>query len=81
MDDTLDAFGLHGMGGIGGAIFTGIFALDGGLIYTGSFVAWLRAKSQVHPALLPDARVVCSRLKRHKMGVLGLLFKTMKVEV
>eukprot|EP00913_Durusdinium_trenchii_P029016 g27206.t1 len=37
VDDTLDAFGLHGMGGIGGAIFTGIFALDGGLIYTGSF--------------------------------------------
>eukprot|EP00913_Durusdinium_trenchii_P013547 g12717.t1 len=37
VDDTLDAFGLHGMGGIGGAIFTGIFALDGGLIYTGNF--------------------------------------------
>eukprot|EP00913_Durusdinium_trenchii_P011583 g10877.t1 len=37
VDDTLDAFGLHGMGGIGGAILTGIFALDGGLIYTGSF--------------------------------------------
>ncbi|CAK9111004.1 unnamed protein product [Durusdinium trenchii] len=37
VDDTLDAFGLHGMGGIGGAILTGIFALDGGLIYTGNF--------------------------------------------
>ena len=37
VDDTLDAFGLHGMGGIAGAILTGIFAIDGGLIYTGSF--------------------------------------------
>ena len=26
MDDTLDAFGLHGMGGIAGAILTGVFA-------------------------------------------------------
>ena len=38
VDDTLDAFGLHGSGGFAGAILTGIFALDGGLIYTGSFV-------------------------------------------
>ncbi|CAE7554909.1 amt [Symbiodinium natans] len=37
VDDTLDAFGLHGSGGIAGAILTGIFALDGGLIYTGNF--------------------------------------------
>ncbi|CAE7209225.1 amt [Symbiodinium pilosum] len=37
VDDTLDAFGLHGMGGMGGAILTGIFANDAGLIYSGSF--------------------------------------------
>mmetsp|Transcript_62036 Transcript_62036/g.181291 ORF Transcript_62036/g.181291 Transcript_62036/m.181291 type:complete len:457 (+) Transcript_62036:52-1422(+) len=33
LDDTLDAFGLHGVGGIVGALLTGIFAEDGGLIY------------------------------------------------
>ena len=37
VDDTLDAFGLHGLGGIAGAILTGIFAVDDGLIYSGSF--------------------------------------------
>ena len=37
VDDTLDAFGLHGSGGFVGALLTGIFALDEGLIYTGSF--------------------------------------------
>eukprot|EP00434_Breviolum_minutum_P028525 symbB.v1.2.025233.t1/scaffold2370.1/size80994/1 len=37
VDDTLDAFGLHGSGGIAGAILTGIFAVDDGLIYSGSF--------------------------------------------
>ncbi|CAE7236179.1 nrgA [Symbiodinium natans] len=37
VDDTLDAFGLHGMGGIAGAILTGIFAVDDGLVYSGSF--------------------------------------------
>ena len=41
-DDALDAFGLHGVGGIVGAILTGVFALPelswtqyGGLLYTG----------------------------------------------
>lgn len=41
-DDALDAFGCHGVGGIVGAILTGIFAIPelsftdfGGLIYTG----------------------------------------------
>ena len=38
VDDTLDAFGLHGSGGIAGAILTGIFAVEDGLIYTGSFL-------------------------------------------
>lgn len=38
-DDTLDAFGFHGIGGIVGGILTGIFALkaNGGLLATGSF--------------------------------------------
>lgn len=41
-DDALDAFGLHGVGGMVGAILTGVFAVPelapsatGGLIYTG----------------------------------------------
>ena len=38
VDDTLDAFGLHGSGGIAGAILTGIFAVEDGLIYSGSFL-------------------------------------------
>ncbi|CAE7193192.1 amt [Symbiodinium sp. KB8] len=38
VDDTLDAFGLHGSGGFAGAILTGIFAVDDGLIYSGSFL-------------------------------------------
>ena len=38
IEDTLDAFGLHGMGGIWGAVLTGIFALEEGLIYSGSFL-------------------------------------------
>lgn len=38
-DDTLDAFGFHGIGGITGGILTGIFAFkaNGGLLATGSF--------------------------------------------
>lgn len=43
-DDALDAFGLHGIGGIVGGIFTGIFCVPelswtkyGGLLYTGDF--------------------------------------------
>lgn len=35
IDDTLDVFPCHGMGGITGMIFTGVFAQNGGLI-TGS---------------------------------------------
>ncbi|CAE7351762.1 cysS [Symbiodinium natans] len=37
VDDTLDAFALHGMGGFAGTILTGIFAKDKGLVYSGSF--------------------------------------------
>jgi len=33
VDDTLDVFPCHGIGGISGMIFTGIFAKDVGLIY------------------------------------------------
>lgn len=36
VDDTLDVFPCHGVGGIMGMIFTGIFAKDIGLIYGGS---------------------------------------------
>lgn len=38
-DDTLDAFGFHGIGGIIGGILTGIFTFkdNGGLLATGSF--------------------------------------------
>jgi len=32
LDDTLDVFPAHGMGGIVGMILTAVFALDGGLI-------------------------------------------------
>lgn len=48
----MDAFGLHGMGGIGGAILTGIFALDGGLIYTGSFVTRLAIQDALGQGML-----------------------------
>ena len=47
VDDTLDAFGLHGSGGFAGAILTGIFAVDEGLIYSGSFVL-LGSRLPVH---------------------------------
>lgn len=43
-DDALDAFGCHGIGGMVGALLTGVFAMPelsptgvGGLLYTGSF--------------------------------------------
>uniref|UniRef100_A0A7S2EZ80 Ammonium transporter n=1 Tax=Alexandrium andersonii TaxID=327968 RepID=A0A7S2EZ80_9DINO len=35
VDDTLDAFGLHGVGGLTGAIMTGLFAVEDGLFYGG----------------------------------------------
>lgn len=36
LDDTLDVFPCHGVGGILGMIFTALFARDGGLLVTGS---------------------------------------------
>lgn len=36
LDDTLDVFACHGLGGIVGMILTAVFALDGGLVTTGS---------------------------------------------
>ena len=36
LDDTLDVFPCHGVGGISGMILTGVFATDGGLV-TGAF--------------------------------------------
>lgn len=50
-DDTLDAFGMHGLVGIVGAILTGVFAnpiIDGksaGLLYGNSGQLWLQLKS------------------------------------
>jgi Amt family ammonium transporter len=37
VDDTLDVFSCHGIGGICGMIFTAIFALNGGVLATGKF--------------------------------------------
>ena len=70
VDDTLDAFGLHGSGGFAGAILTGIFAVDEGLIYSGSFV--LLGK-QIAGAL---AGVAFSAVGTAIiMGVMKMLFK------
>lgn len=50
-DDTLDAFGLHGLVGIAGALLTGVFAnpiIDGestGLLYGNPMQLWLQLKS------------------------------------
>jgi len=35
LDDTLDVFACHGLGGIVGMILTAVFAVDGGLVTTG----------------------------------------------
>lgn len=45
IDDTLDVFPCHGVGGITGMILTGVFAKDVGLIYggTGTFLSHLLA--------------------------------------
>lgn len=50
-DDTLDAFGMHGLVGIAGAILTGVFAnpaIDGestGLLFGNPYQVWLQTKS------------------------------------
>jgi Amt family ammonium transporter len=36
-DDALDVVGVHGVGGTWGAVATGLFALDGGLLMSGGF--------------------------------------------
>ncbi len=36
LDDTLDVFACHGLGGITGMVLTAVFALEGGLVTTGS---------------------------------------------
>ena len=70
VDDTLDAFGLHGSGGFAGAILTGIFAVDEGLIYSGSF---LLLGKQLAGAL---AGVAFSAIGTGIiMGVMKMLFK------
>lgn len=48
-DDTLDAFGVHGVGGIWGALATGIWATtenaDGGLLYGNPAQLWIQLKA------------------------------------
>jgi Amt family ammonium transporter len=51
-DDTLDAFGVHGVGGIWGAIATGIFATKAvnpagadGLLYGNPVLLWIQVKA------------------------------------
>jgi len=51
-DDTLDAFGVHGVGGIWGAIATGIFATKAvnpagadGLLYGNPILLWIQIKA------------------------------------
>jgi Amt family ammonium transporter len=53
-DDTLDAFGVHGVGGIWGAIATGIFATKtvnpaggDGLLYGNPILLWIQIKAVV----------------------------------
>jgi Amt family ammonium transporter len=53
-DDTLDAFGVHGVGGIWGAIATGIFATKtvnsagaNGLLYGNPVMLWIQVKAVV----------------------------------
>jgi Amt family ammonium transporter len=53
-DDTLDAFGVHGVGGIWGVIATGLFATKAvnaagadGLFYGGSALLWAQVKATV----------------------------------
>ena len=53
-DDTLDAFGVHGVGGIWGAIATGIFATKtvnpagaDGLLYGNPVLLWIQIKAVV----------------------------------
>jgi len=51
-DDTLDAFGVHGIGGIWGAIATGLFATKtvnpagaDGLLYGNPLLFWIQIKA------------------------------------
>ncbi|MEL6742405.1 MAG: hypothetical protein AAFO67_02255, partial [Planctomycetota bacterium] len=37
IDDSLDVFACHGVGGLVGSVLTGVFALEGGLLYGGGF--------------------------------------------
>lgn len=53
-DDTLDAFGVHGVGGIWGAIATGVFATKAvnpagadGLLYGNPVLLWVQVKAVV----------------------------------
>ncbi|MEZ6234786.1 MAG: ammonium transporter [Phycisphaerales bacterium] len=57
IDDSLDVFGVHGVGGIVGAILTGVFAApeltngSGGLLSGNATQVWLQAKAVLAVAL------------------------------
>lgn len=66
-DDSLDVFGVHGVGGIVGALLTGVFLREG---YEGSFIVQLKAviftiawSGIVSVIALMIARVVCGGLR------------------
>lgn len=50
-DDSLDAFGLHGVGGLVGAVLTGVFAADNGLITGNILQVWTQTWGALAAAL------------------------------
>lgn len=71
-DDSLDVFGVHGMGGIVGALLTGVFIREGYGTDGGFAQFWIQAKSVVVTAVwsavaafigLAIARVLCGGLR------------------
>ena len=66
-DDSLDVFGVHGVGGIVGALLTGVFLREG---YDGSFLIQLKAviftilwSGVVSVVALMIAKVICGGLR------------------
>lgn len=71
-DDSLDVFGVHGMGGIVGALLTGVFIREGYGTEGGGLQFWIQAKSVIVTALwsavaaaiaLLIAKVLCKGLR------------------
>mmetsp|Transcript_105249 Transcript_105249/g.297465 ORF Transcript_105249/g.297465 Transcript_105249/m.297465 type:complete len:433 (+) Transcript_105249:75-1373(+) len=67
VDDTLDAFGIHGVGGFFGAVLTGFFAVDGGLLYSGNFMMPLKQLTAALAGMLYSA------------GMTALIFALLKL--